>query len=239
MLVRCSWTFSGAVLSTADRHALLQRIQRASRQREATLLAFGLGNNEVRLIFEGSLDACEQVLRAVKIGTVRTVRRRQPSFDSLPHALSRLGANELAEAVAWCHTPVPVDDPLAWPWSSHRDLLGLRDAAFFDARTLRRRVSARRVHSLAGGGSLPRRTRLKRVGLNTLLRAAAAVLGRLPADPKSFAIFVQLAKELGYATGELARALNLTTRRVRQLAAQPHPMTSVAALYLVDERLAA
>ena len=63
------------------------------------------------------------------------------------------------------------------------------------------------------------------------------LLGVLPADRRCFRLFVHLGNARGWSTQDLAAALALTARRVRQLKASPEPMLRVALMSLADPRL--
>jgi hypothetical protein len=68
--------------------------------------------------------------------------------------------------------------------------------------------------------------------LHYILSVSSFVLGLRDADPKSFALFVALAKQYGYTHRELAKALCLTERRIRQLTRTPSPNVQTAYRFL-------
>lgn len=222
------------------RYEVIARLSRCARERGVDLLAFGFGGSDLRLVLDGPAEALPNVLRGLKVGTVRAAARWGVSFRSGHTERSPVG--DLVEAVVWAHR-APMDagapDPLDSPWSSHRDLLGLRRAAFFDARPLVARVDATTVHDRCGGapvtGMLPRVLRCP--DLAFLLRIAAGVRGVLPADRRCFRLFVHLGLAEGFGTRAMAEALCLTPRRVRQLAAEPEPDLALAAAVLRDPHL--
>jgi len=230
-----------ALESAVCRYGILERLARSAKRLGVEVVAFGFGRGELRAVLEGRRNAITNVVRGVKVGTTRAALawKTEVSFaPTLRWAVSRRG---LAEAVAWAHR-APVDagaiGPLASPWSSHRDLLGYRDAQFFDGHALRERVDAGAVHALAGGGALPLAGASRTApSLSLLLRLAAAVVGVLPADRRCFRLFVHLARRLGWRTRDLASALMLTGRRIRQLATGREPLVHVALLSLADPRL--
>ncbi|MEQ1567863.1 MAG: hypothetical protein ABMA64_19645 [Myxococcota bacterium] len=223
-----------SALGAVFRYEILSRLARAAEERGVAVLAFGFAEAELRLVLEGSDESIRKLLMAVKVGTVRAALRWGLSLRSGPHF--REPADDLLEAVVWAHTgPVEAgaEDPLASPWSSHRDLLGFRTASFYDASALAGRLEPRRVHRACGGARLPTTpAEAAAVTLDLLLRLAGAVLGVLPADRKCFRLFVHLAKARGFATGAVASALALTERRVRQLAAEPEPGLGTALVAL-------
>jgi hypothetical protein len=222
------------------RYGVLDRLQTCARVRGVGLLAFGFGRQELRLVLDGDRRAITNTLRGTKVGTARASRRFQSRFRAGPS--ERQPVCDLTEAIAWCHR-APIDagalSPLASPWSSHRDLLGFRKAAFFDAAQVEGRVDPLAVHTLCGGRTMPLRwpPRNRTEDLAFLLRIAAAVGGVLPADRRCFRLFVHLAKTRGWSTLPVARALALTTRRVRQLKAQREPNLRLALRTLGDPRL--
>ncbi len=222
------------------RYGFLDRVHRSATRRGLAVLAFGLGRREVRLVVEGAPEEVPNLLRGVKVGSIRAARSAGVSLVlGVPLRWPVIPAG-LEEAVAWAHrAPLgpTVPGPLASPWSSHRDLLGYRVAGFYDAGVLEGRVSASRVHALARGLAHPRRGAPDIAPLPLLLRVAGAVRGLLPADRRCFRLFVHLARARGWANPEIADALALTRRRIRQLAVGRDPLVGVAVSTLADPRL--
>jgi hypothetical protein len=226
------------------RYGVLERIAASARGRDIRLLAFGIGMSEVRLVVEGVSADVSNLVRGLKVGTTSSARKW--GFQVVWHpAFLRWEVPDdgLDEAVAWAHR-APVDEgancPLSSPWSSHRDLMGFREASFFSVKPLRGRVTPAKVHLLAGGREIPVGFSLAdraKESLSRLLRVAASVLGVLPADRRCFRLFVHLAKARGWQTIEVAKALALTQRRIRQLASQSEPRLKLAMVSLSDPRL--
>ncbi len=165
--------------------------------------------------------------KAWKVGFSRSVRARQERVDWGAVRSFEVREPDIPLAVGWAHR-APTEGEgigvLASPWSSHRDLLGFRRALFFDASVLEGRVNAWRVHEEIQGAELSMVTPdLSRRPLAHLLRVAAAVLGVLPTNRRCFGLFVRLGRLAGWKVREIAEALILTERRVRQLA-QGAPM---------------
>lgn len=222
------------------RYEVLGRLAASARGQGVELLAFGFAPTELRMVLAGEPDRIGHAIRGLKVGTLRAAGRWDLSLRSGPTL--REPATDVEAAVIWAHRgPVEAGaaGPLASPWSSHRDLLGFRRAPFFDPGPALRRVDPRRVHAGCGGEPLP-------AGwppeggfeqLSTLLRVAGGVLGVLPADRRCFRLFVHLARARGWQTRDLAEALDLTGRRVRQLAAEPEPVLPLALATLGDPRL--
>lgn len=232
--------------SSAVRYDLLHRLSRAATRREVGLLAFGMGADELRMVLEGPGDEVTNTLRGLKTGSVHKLRKTWgaeigwgPGQREVVHPLA------LSWAVSWAHL-APVEagaaSPLASPWSSHRDLLGFRQAAFYDPAVLGDRVDPERVHALAGGRPLPqhfgRRRRCRsRESLVLLMRLSGAILGVLPNDPTAHCLFAHLAQARGWERPELARALAVSARWVRHLLAKPEPRLGTALVCLGDPRL--
>ena len=222
------------------RHALLQRIHRSIAARKLTWLAFGIGRREIRMVVDGDPELAARMFRCVKAGTSRAAHGAHLDLLWGDCDLDPVDDHELEERIAWCHRLEADGVPLSTPWTSHRDLLGFRQARFFDSAPLRARVDAHRVHRAAGGGRIPaRRVPHPPQGSEPaeLLRIAAAVHGLLPADRRTFRLFVHLGRAVGMANTELADALMLTARRIRQLASEQEPLLDTALAHLQDDRL--
>ncbi|MEM6927862.1 MAG: hypothetical protein AAF602_13100 [Myxococcota bacterium] len=226
------------------RYGLLDRFRRCGRPHGVTLLAFGFeGPRGLRCVVRGGPHSVRALLKGVKVGTALSLRH-QGVTGALGISIRKpVPTPEAVDAVVWAHQG-PLEgrrgprQPLATPWSSHRDLLGYREAMFFDAKPLRRTVDPDDVHARCGGAS--RALASGAAGtwpLGTLLRVAAAVMGVVPADRRCFGLFVHLALGCGWPTREVARAICLTPRRIRQLAANPHPLLPLARCTLADPRL--
>ena len=233
-----------SLIGAVFRYEVMERLARSAEERAVRLLAFGFGENELRLVLEGEPTASGNVLRGLKVGTVRAAARWNLALRAGPTARAEVPDGRLTEAVAWAHV-APIEagaaGPLASPWSSHRDLLGYRRASFYDPAPLAGRVDPHQVQLCCGSG-LETRGRwvgrpARREDLGYLLRISGAILGVLPADRRCFRLFVHLAKARGWPTCEVAKALDLSTRRVRQLAAEGEPQLDVALESLQDPQL--
>ncbi len=224
------------------RYDLLDRLGRCGQPHDVIVLAFGFERGAaLRCVLHGEPAAIGAVLKATKVGTALALRHQ--GLGGAVGAVERHAAQTAIDAVVWAHR-APLEgrcgprQPLATPWSSHRDLLGYREAVFFDAKPLRRSVDPQDVHRRCGGGPVSVRPSAPRGwALGTLLRFAAAVMGVVPADRRCFGLFVHLARSAGWPTREVAQAICLTPRRVRQLAACPAPHLDLARRTLADPRL--
>lgn len=215
--------FSPGPLPPAARYDLLVRVTQAGRRTGVDVLAFGLGADELRIV-TGS--EASRLIKSLKLATTRQVPGRI-AVQWIAPVRTPIPVGELAAAVAWAHrAPLPKGDcPLASPWSSHRDVLGYRRAAFAPAIG---KVDPFEVHRLAGGAPVSEARKLQDPPLGLLLRVAGAVLGLLPSDRRCFRLFVHLARGEGHTVGSVARAIQLTERRIRQLQAEQEPALSLA-----------
>lgn len=228
-------TFPLGPASASVRYSLLARVHDGERARNVRLLGFAVGP-DVQLLLEGTPDAVRATVTAAKVGTARASGgppKLGPSRFSTPSD----GLSALVEL----HRDAGPGGPLATPWTSHRDLLGFRTAPFFDRRVWAGRIDPRRVHVEAGGGPLPfgwpPDLDADPADLGLVLRVAGAVLGVLPADRACFRLFAHMSRALGVRQLDVAAALSLTPRRIRQLVAEPEPALRVGLLALSDPRL--
>jgi hypothetical protein len=153
-----------------------------------------------------------------------------------------------------------VDDPLRWPWSTHRDVVGAIADPWVDAdrlaRVLERRGGdfANELHAYISsdpsvcvtGTPFPRPaqpTSLAEQPLEALAAAAAAATRATPADIQrrspTQALFVQLAARHGWHdTGRLASLCGISPRTVQRYRGRVDRASLAAAdLCLGDERL--
>ncbi len=153
-----------------------------------------------------------------------------------------------------------VDDPLSWPWSTHRDVVGAIADPWVDAGELAHALEQPRagfadeLHQYVSSapsvsvlGTPPPcqgpRTAIAQHPLNDLLEAAAAASRGKPADilrrSQTRALFLQLAMRHGWdETGRLAALCGISPRAIQQHRARPSsPALSSAELCLSDERL--
>lgn len=215
----------------AHRYAMLDRLAAACEQRGVTLLGFGLGHEELRLVLEGQPEEINRVAFSLRVGTSRHYAWHGKTLvwdDNLVRPVS-----DLWEALCWAHAAQA--DPLASPWTSLRDLLGYRRAPFYQASRARSRLPP---DTLPPTSLTVWERRGPAPALDRLLRVAAAVIGVLPSSRTSFRLFAQLGHQLGYSAEAMAEALNLTPRRIRQLLEVHEPMVPVALVTLSDARLA-
>jgi hypothetical protein len=235
----------GALTSPVMRYELIERLAAGVTKYDGKLLAFGLGDGVVRMVVEcAEEEAVGRMTRGFKVGTTRAAVRlghRLTWWTPIRTVIPDTRA-ALEDAIVWAHrAPVELGSApsaLATPWSSHRDLLGFRVAAFYDPRDVVGRVDVGRIARLTDRHVVPApRAPATNESLAYLLRVAASVLGVLPADRRCFRLFVHLAKARGWQTSFVADALTVTTRRIRQLAQDPEPLLPTAIEVLGDARL--
>ncbi len=226
----------------AFRYALLDRVARAATRRAGQLVAFGLGPEDVRLVIDATPAGAERIVHAVVSGTSRTDAAQRARLHWYERDITMVDRGGTLDAIAWAHAAAG-DTPLASPWTSHRDWVGLRRAPFFDRHAVPG-ISPSAVHAASGGGTLPLAAtpwtpQAPSVAPMRLLRVAGAVRGRLPSDRRCFRLYAHLARSVGRDVHHTARSLCLTRRRINQLLAEPERDLRIAHAHLADPRLAA
>ena len=224
------------------RHDLVERLWRASRKQSVRVVAWGMCGGELRLVVRGSDEAVKNVMRGVRVGTVRSARGCGVSLRSGSSDRWCVGEEQLESAVVWAHEGDrgPEADPLENVWTSHRDMMGVRYPVGWGRLLPCSPLQKERIHRTLGGGPTPTNNLAPlpvQAQLGQLLRAASSVLGVLPGDRRGFRLFVHLARASGWTTRSIASALCLTRRRVRQLASESESLCHIARHYLADERL--
>ncbi|MFT4623457.1 MAG: hypothetical protein ACI8PZ_002113 [Myxococcota bacterium] len=242
--VTWGWEESSPWLSSAMyRYDLLSRLGRCAERQGASLLAFGFSGPQVRFVVEAAdAQSVTNLLRGLRIGTGRAARSWNMPLGRPYSEWSAFGEGQLLPRVVWAHRgPLTegAESALASPWSSHRDLMGLREMSSFDPSALVARVDPAIVHARVGGRALPelRPQLAERPDLFSILRVAAGIRGVLPADRKCYRLFVHLARYAGWSTDAIAEMLDRTRRRVRQLHAEGEPLRAIGVVCLADPRL--
>lgn len=207
--------------TAACRYAVLGCQARLSARHDVVVLAWGMGPKCLRIVVRGPAEQCRAFRRAFRIGTCRLAAGGDVVALRWTEASNQWFASDesalIASAAVWAHCAAHVDEGVPTsPWSSQRDVIGLRRAAFFNAGEESERRPA--VSPVDPASARSQTSPPPREPLSLLLRIAGAVLGVLPADRRCFQLFVQLADARGWRTAELASALRLTARRIRQLA---------------------
>jgi len=235
----------GNLRGAYTKYELLERIVKIMNRFDMKLLGFGIGNTEVRLVVEGPDSCVANLIRGIKVGTLRAIRSRGEEISWGSAARWGIDESDLMDAMVWAHRIAMEEEgdlgPLASVWSSHRDLLGYRKASFYKPIVLHGRLSVLELHRRLGGNELPERVEepvaKSMESLGHLLRVAGATVGVLPADRKCFRLFAHLARSRGWRNIDIAIALSLTSRRIRQLIGQPEPLLPMARTILGDARL--
>lgn len=151
-----------------------------------------------------------------------------------------------------------VDDPLRWPWSTHRALIGAAMNPVVDAARVARLVQygardfASWFHAYVSGDPtaavagtpmpVPAETRVvAAVPLADVISAARAATADSPRRVDFHRLAVALAYDQGWRDNEvIALTLGVGVRHVRRLASAPAPNSlRLGRLYLGDERLRA
>lgn len=226
-LVRFDWA---GRWDARARYALLDRVWRKCGDHAVGFRGFSLAR-EASFLLDGSCDAVAWVLRKVRLGNAR-----DHGSGALLRA-RRYAVYDAFEALVELHGSHP--DPLADPWSSHRDLMGFRKAWFFDSSAWAR-PDSQRLHVRLNAGPVPRKPGVPDLvpdDLRLCTRIAAAVLGRLPGHRSSYRLTVQMARAGGLRQKDVAEGLLLSPRYVRILERQPEPLLHRALCCLGDPRL--
>jgi hypothetical protein len=228
------------------RYGVFERLARCARKQGVGVVAWGIQHHDLRVVFRGSEQSVRDVMRGVRVGTVRAAKHWSVNLPTRATDRWRVGEGEGEEedAIYWAHEGAMErrGDPLADPWTSHRDLMGYRRSLVFSPTSPPDAATVASVHVRLGGGPVPRMLPPTLVSgsctdLCVLLKMASSVLGVLPGDRRAFRLFVQLGRHLGWPTRSLAEALCLTRRRIRQLSAEPEHHLELACLCLSDARL--
>jgi hypothetical protein len=236
--VLCDLTGGASVPSALFRYGVLDRVARCAKRQGVEVLAWGVDRHLLRLVVRAEADGSVlNMMRGVKVGTTRALADLGHHVRPDPPFRTPIADGDLQDSVVWAHM-APLEegvDPLSSPWSSHRDLMCFRSSRW----SATPQVDARVVHQLCGGEELPEGwpPRGGHDSLHFLLRMAGSVLGVLPGDRRSFRLFVHLAIARGFSKADLADALVLTQRRIRQLAAATEPQLDLGLCALADPRL--
>jgi len=230
------------VSSPTMRYELMLRIFSSCRKRSTPLIAWGIGEDGIQLLVRTDPTSGRQLARGIKTGTTRSCRNR--GHDLVWCRTRVIPVADHAKAIASCHAVYTMDgfgSAVASPWSSHRDLLGLRITPHYSPALALHCTTAEAICAELQE-DVVRPTSAEppvRPSMHKLMRAAAAAHGVLPADRRSFGTFAQLAGRTGWRNIDVADALNVTPRRVRQLKQRPSRHTELALYHIVDPRLAA
>lgn len=229
--------------TAAIRYGLLHCARRAGVRLGVQVYAFGFGHRHLRLLVSGGGIAVNQLSKALKVAASNHARHLGLRWRA-ETTWNRAWYGSVLEGAAWVQRDVLGPgrrDALATPWTSHRDVVGLRRAPFFDPAPLRRSVDVLHLHRACSRGPVPAPPRWMPEGmkwdLHGLMRVSAAVHGVLPSERACFATFVQASRHCGASSAALADALQVGKRRVRHYASRRTPCVGAVLASLTDARL--
>ena len=216
--------------SVGFRYALLERVRRLADRHGVIRYGFRI-DRALTLLVDGRTDRITRLLHGIKTGTARA--------EGVPGLLGRTERlwyepAALPSLLVQLHR---AERPLHGLWSSHRELMGVRDAGFVDRSVWIGRVDPLLVHLRAGGGPLPvgvplplapRALRAQRTHIDRCLRVAAATKGVLPGDRRAMRLYAHLGRATATPQVALADAVLLSPRRIRQLQRQSEPSLGAA-----------
>ena len=185
-------------------------------------------------------------------------------FDPVPAPTIIVGRDKLARHIRYvvlnpCRDGL-CDDPLSWPWSTHRDAVGAISDPWVTSDRLEQALGAlgrpSRLHhyvsadpsTAVAGTPLPvaldAETLLPSIPLSFVADAAAAATRAPRAAIRSRtptrALFIALAQTVGWRDARvLGEATRITPNAVRRRRRQQRPRVQAAALCLADARLRA
>ena len=213
--------------------------------------------DHVHLLVEAAdRDEARRTLSRCLAGLARRTGRGR-AWQRVPDPVPIRDARHLARQVRYVHlNPCRaglVDDPLCWPWSTHRGAVGAElDPWVSPARLsalLRHREAgfARWLHDYVSGDPsvhptgtpFPEPAAPASVPVVSLADIAAAARAAMPRRaPLRNQIFVQLALHQGWRDAQLiAKAGGLGVEQVRRLKKRGTPLLHIGALCLGDARL--
>ena len=199
----------------------LKGIRGVARRHGCDAIAFGFGQ-DIRLLF-GNVESPERLARASSVSFGR-------------HGGQTLGsrwwaATGRAEDLAWTHG-VGGPLPLASPWTSHRDHLGLRHSTWWPVAA---DAAGGLAHERMGGAPVDSYGRMP--GEHDVTHVAACVRGTSAAAPEVRALVARLHVLRGGSVRDAAWYSGLTERRVRQLSRVRGPLVRAAMVTATEPRL--
>ena len=215
------------------------------------LLAFCLMGTHVHLVLEVTDEEhARAVIRRIRNRLDRSAEARDVARLDEPHVQVLADDHAVLRYIAYAHAnPVAAEmvlDPLAWPFSSHRDAYGLRRARWFSPDRLRARVD-RWLHSKAGGkfpvpGLVqPIKRKHPLEGLPLLARTVAMVFGvtdeELCCRPDARRCLIVAARFEGWCPPVVADFLGCTARHVQRTALVDTPEVRAVVAAFTDPRL--
>jgi putative transposase len=220
------------------------------------LLAFCLMSTHAHLVFEvADMAEAERIVRRIVRRLNSTAEERGVARIDTPHLQVLEDDYAVLRYTAYAHAnPVKaemVDDPLAWPFSSHRDVYGLRRTRWFAPDRLLSKMSeavdARWLHRKAEGWrkvpflDTPEKRKHPTEGLPLIGRAVASVFGlteeEMLARPKARRCFAMAALTEGWKPSAIADMLRWTPRHAQRVGLGDTPEVRSVLAVLRDDRL--
>ena len=228
----CTWP--SQVFGQAWWQGQMEVILRSAARCGVRVLGFACGVEMIRVVAKGDRSAFRNQQRGLKVGVRHLAKRCQVKGLRWVDTIVREHPSvEVPEWVDWAHHLVDVSLANAihrQPCTSYWDYRRLRRHHLFKPleRLLQQPVTDERSEKYARD----------KPTLRYILSVSAFVLGLQDANPKSFALFVALTKKHGYTHYELAKALCLTERRIRQPTHVPTPNIETAYRFLKAAHIA-
>jgi hypothetical protein len=224
------------------------------------LIAFCLMGTHVHLVVEtDTFDLARECIERMSNALDATAEARGVAHLAVPHVQILQDDHAVLRYVAYAHNnPVKarmVEDPLAWPFSSHRDVYGLRYADWFSPAGILARfdekLNARWLHRKAEGRA-PLPLLVEPVlhedpveDMAVIARAVAAVFGMSLDDvaaktDRAFearSCFASVARWYGWRPASITRFLKKSARQVRRMGRVDAPTVRAVIATLQDARL--
>ncbi len=211
-------------------------------------MACCLMGNHLHLAVEGESGRAQRALRAI-LGRTKGDWEPVPAAKVVPDKRDKVLRELRYIHLNPCRAGL-AKDPLAWPWSTHRDVLGAITEPWVSARRLDHLIEAEAFHryvsadpSVAIDGTPVPRISVARYQ-HPLAEIALAALSSTRSESADLRrrrlarrVFLQLAREQGWTSSEQLSALCEVTPRAVQKAWAAAPIYGAARLCLHDERL--
>ena len=224
------------------------------------LIAFCLMGTHAHLVVEvETLALAHESIRRMSNALDATAEKRGVAHLAMPHMQTLEDDHAVLRYVAYAHNnPVKarmVEDPLAWPFSSHRDVFGLRCADWFSPAgilsRLDQKLDGRWLHRKAEGRppvpvlDAPVLQKHPVEDMAIMARAVASVFGisedeladRTDRAFEARSCLVSVARWHGWHAASIARFLEKSPRQVQRLGRDDTPSVRAALATLRDPRL--
>ena len=220
----------------------------------AELIAFCLMSTHMHLVLEvDSEDHAKAVVRRIANRHDRTAPERGVAMVDEPHLQVLADDHAVFRYLVYAHgNPVKAEmvaDPLSWPFSSHREMCGMRNASWYSADRImlrvRRHPEGASFHERAGG-RLPVPQLLEPVQrtqpgetLDVIALTVAAFFGhaKLHESFPARRCFASIARFEAWPTKSIAAHLDKSIRQVNRFAPEDTPAVRAVLAMLRDPRL--